>query len=107
MDNKSNSYIEKPNPFDEYNKNLEEFAMNNPEIIEISRLCYEVFKGTNDGKKLMNELENRFLFGSLVNPLSQNSSECALYWTGFTDCIKWLRNYANEHDERIKSWTKQ
>ena len=107
MKDKENPYIAIPNPYEEYKKNMDEFTKNNPEALEVSRLCYEVFEMNEDGKKLLELYEERFIFSSLVNPMMSNASEAALYWSGFTDCIKGFKRYVSEHQQRITSCQKQ
>lgn len=99
-----NPYIKAPNPYDEYNKNAEKLAKENPEIFEIGRVCYEVFCCNKDGKRLLEILEKRYLHSNLINPAAANASSLALYWSGFCDCIKGFKSYASEHEQRIKTW---
>ena len=98
-----NPHIEVPDPYEAYNDNRDEFVKHNPETMEAARLCYEVFECNDFGKQLLKLYEDRFLFQSLVNPLANNASESALYWAGFTDCIKGFKSYVIEHQQRISA----
>ena len=106
MDSKqqdNNPHIQIPNPYEAYNESMDNLAKENPELLEIGRLCYEIFLMNEDGKRLFEVLQERFLFSTLTNPLAPSASNCAIYWSGYTDCIKFFRANALEHKKRVLS----
>lgn len=90
-------------PFEEYQKNLDAYSKTHPELLETGRLAYELFLINEDGKKLLKKLEERFLMKSLVDPMLPSAPNVALYWAGYTDCIKALKALAIEHKQRIEA----
>jgi len=98
---RKNPGIEIPNPYEELQGNIDKMAQENPEMLEESKLCYEVFERNEYGKKLLKIYEDRFLFASLVNPFSVNVNESSMYWVGFTDVIKGFKRQIADHKMRI------
>jgi hypothetical protein len=96
-----NEHIEVPDPYKDYNKYVDSMLKNNPEMAEMGRLCYEIFMQNKDGQLLLKSLEERYIYVSHVNPKDTSAPTTALYWSGFTDCIKGLKMYATEHKKRI------
>ncbi len=66
-----NPLIYPPNIFDEYNKSIKDLR-NNPQSIEFDKLCYLVFNQNEDGKKLLEILEKKFLKSRLAHLNSAN-----------------------------------
>lgn len=96
-----NPHIAEPNPYAEYAKKQEQLAKEHPELQEFGRLCYSTLVTYEDGKKMLDQVIDRFLMKSLVHPTSANAADQALYWTGWTDCVKFLKQTAHEHQQRI------
>ena len=92
-----------PDPFKDYQESIEQYQKAHPELLEFSRIAYKLFLVDEDGKKLIKLLEERYLQQSLVDPTAINAPHLALYWTGFTDCIKSLKRQALEHKQRIEA----
>lgn len=99
----ANPHITIPNPFEDYQKSLEQMNVMFPELQEISRICYEFFLMSHDGKKLWELLEDKYIMGNNVNPMLPNSEIIAMYWTGFTDCLKFLRQQGLAHKQRVNA----
>ena len=100
---KDNPFTTQENPFDSYQKSLEAMAVLYPELQEIGRICYEFFLMSVDGKKLWELLENKYLFTSMVDISTPGCEIRAMYWTGFTDCLKFLKQQAVQHKQRINA----
>lgn len=99
----SNPHITIPDPFEAYKASLDELAKVDPLINEFSRICYELFFMHTDGKKLWEILQDRFLLSTLVNPSAPQAETMAVYWAGFTDCIKQFRTLGLQHKQRINA----
>jgi hypothetical protein len=100
---KPNPYATLDNPFDQYQDSLAELAKLHPEVNEFARVCYEIFLVNPDGKILWEILHDKFLMANLVNPTANNCEHTAVYWAGFTDCIKQFDNLAKQHRQRIQA----
>lgn len=98
-----NPYITIPDPYKDYQESIARLAELDPKVNEFGRLCYEIFFMTDNGKDLWNILEERFLHSTLVNPTAPQSEIVAVYWAGFTDCIKQFKQLANQHKQRISA----
>src|SRR4051812_17342544 len=96
-----NPYSTLENPFDARQKNLDAMTAMYPELQEIGRICYELFMLNKDGKKLWELLADKYLFNSLVDIQAPGPEMRSLYWSGFTDCLKFFKAQAKQHKQRI------
>lgn len=96
-----NPYLEPENFYEGYQKSIEELR-NKPEAIELDKLCYYVFS-TEDGKKFLNEVTERFLIPGFINPQSPNLGESAIYYEGFKEAFRMIRNCLRSHEQRIQA----
>jgi len=89
------------NPYDAYQKSIDNSlqAKHAAEMLKIQRLCYQVFMLHNEGKELLQELENTFLIKQLWNPLTEHAERMAMYWEGFRDCIRSFRQMIDAHTQ--------
>ena len=99
----SNPHIAEPNPYADRQAAIDSSVTEHPELQELGRICYEIFMQNKDGVKLFELMQSRFLMRTLVNPTAPNPGECAIYWSGYTDCLKFFYSTANEHKQRILS----
>ncbi len=98
-----NPHISIPDPYADYQASLAKLAELDPKVNEFGRLCYEIFFIEENGKKLWEILEERFLMSTLVNPTAPQSEIVSIYWNGFTDCIKQFKQLGNQHRQRINA----
>ncbi len=98
-----NPFTTQENPFADRQKSLEAMVAMFPELQEIGRICYEFFLMSEDGKKLWEMMADKYLFNNLVDPTQLGSEIRAMYWTGFTDCLKLFRQQALQHKQRINA----
>lgn len=96
-----NEYLKEENYRAEYNESINNLK-NNPEVVELDKLCYQVFKANPTGEKLLAKLFDRFILNALSNPANQNYRELVVYHEGFRDCIRMLRSSCLSHEQRIK-----
>ncbi len=99
----ANPFASIENPFENYQKNLDAMVTMFPELQEIGRICYEFFMISEDGKKLWELIQDKYLLGDLVDPNVAHCEMRALYWTGFTAFPKFLRQQALHHKQRIQA----
>jgi hypothetical protein len=100
---KDNPFTTQENPFDSYQKSLEAMAVLYPELQEIGRILYEFLLMSADGKKLWEMLENKYLFSNLVDINTPGAEIRAVYWDGFTSCLKFFKQQAIQHKQRINA----
>ena len=105
--NERNPHMSVENPIEERKKALDEFYKNHPELQEVDRLCYEVFFINKDGAKLLSILNEQYLQQPLIDPSSPSASTLAIYWSGFTDCIKNFKTRYDSHKKRISAASQQ
>ncbi len=85
-----------------YQKSVDELK-NKPEVVELDRLCYEVFEASENGKKLLNILKERFIVPSLVQPNAPNYETILTFYEGFKEAYRLLSHSAESHKQRIKA----
>ena|ERR1700733_1623627 len=95
-----NSLIEPENYFKGYAESAEKLK-NQPEILELDKLCYEVFEHYEPGKKLMEVLVNRFLLAPSSTPGSTTFDNEVKFGEGLRYAFLLLRNCVKSHKQRI------
>jgi hypothetical protein len=103
-----NPYLKVENPYEEYEKSQANNLKNkhSQDMLKVQRLCYQVFN-TDDGKELYKELESKFLLQSLYNPIQPEASNLAMYWEGFRDCIRSIKQMCDMHAQMNLQMTKE
>lgn len=98
---KKNQFLEPENYYSGYQKSIDELK-NKPEILELDKLCYMVFS-TENGKKFLHEITERFLIPGFVHPNSDNIQQAAVYYEGFKEAFRMIINCIKSHEQRIKA----
>lgn len=101
MTEKTNPFLEPTNYFEGYQKEIDKLK-NAPEALSFERLCYEIFEMTEDGKTLMDMIEERYLLPSIVQ-MNANYQIMCIHGEGFKDAFRLLRNCVASHKQRIKA----
>jgi hypothetical protein len=70
---------------------------------ELDRLCFDVFIASNDGSKLWELLEKRFLLPPMCAPHSPTFKQEVIYFEGFKQAIRALMSMAKDHQQRVLS----
>jgi hypothetical protein len=96
-----NPLLEQENYYAGYEESIKNLR-NNPELVEIDKLCYLVFN-TPDGKKLMDIFIERYVIPGFVNPSSASPGDSALYYEGFKEFIRMIRSCIKSHEQRIQA----
>ena len=99
---KDNPHLTIPDFAAERKKALDDYYKAHPELIEVDRLCYELFIANKEGDKLLKTLFSQYVEQPLVDPTASHAANSAVYWAGFTDCLKNLRARASTHLKRIQ-----
>lgn len=101
MSEETNPYLQPENYFERYQKNIEELKKR-PDLVQLDMLCFVVFS-TDDGKKLLNELTERYLLPGFVNPGLPEPAQAALYYEGFKEAFRLIRGSVKAHEQRIEA----
>lgn len=96
-----NPFLEPENFYEGYQENIDKLR-NNKQAIELDKLSYLVFS-TEDGKKFMNEITERFLIPGFVHPNSPGVRDAAVYYEGFKEAFRVIRNCIRAHEQRIEA----
>lgn len=98
----SNKYIEPENYYDGYNKNIDDLK-NRPEVVELDKLCYEVFVKNESGKKLLELFEKRFIVPGLVRIGDPTYKESVIFYEGFKEAFRMIKGSVAAFEQRIQS----
>lgn len=102
MDNEErNPYLEPENFYAGYNKSMEE-NKNKPEALQWEKLCFLLFT-TEDGKTFMDLVLDRFLIPGFIHPNAPGMRDAAVYYEGFKEAFRMIRNAVNSHKQRIEA----
>jgi hypothetical protein len=96
-----NPFLEPENYYEGYQQSIETLR-NKPEAIELDKLCYYVFS-TEDGKKFLQEVTERFLIPGFIHPQAPNMEQAAIYYEGFKEAFRMIRNCIRSHEQRIQA----
>lgn len=94
-----NEYLKPENFYEGYNKSIEKLK-NNPEAIEIDKLCYLVFR-SEEGKRLIEIFKDRYIYPAYVHPNSSNMSEACIYFEGFKEGFRQIIASIHKQQQRI------
>ena len=72
------------------------------QLIELQRLCYEVFQVSDNGKKLYEIIREKFIIPARFSPTDPSSADLALYWEGFKEAMRGLWDQGCMHKKRIE-----
>lgn len=101
MDINNNPLIQPEDFLAGYRQKVEALK-NNPALFEFDRLCYELFKMNEQGKRFMEIVYERYLIPSLANRDSANYAYMTIWADGFKDAFRMIVQAINSHDQRIK-----
>lgn len=76
-----------------------------PELVEFDKLCYEVFCHSESGRKLMEQIIDRYLMPAIVQNDNPQYQTACVWAEGFKAAFRLLRQSALSHGQRIKSET--
>lgn len=99
MTERTNPFLEQEDYFEGYAKKMEELKTR-PDLVELDKLCYLVFK-SEDGKKLLNVIQDRYLLPGFINPNNANAAQAGLYYEGFKEAFRMIIGSVRAHQQRI------
>jgi len=100
----NNPFLQQEDYFAGYKKNIEEMR-NDPSLIELDKLCFELFAVNEQGKKFMELVKERWLIPALARPGTATYQIDVIWGEGFKDFPRMLLMGIHTHLQRIKSGT--
>lgn len=85
-----------------YNQSIDAMK-NNPEAIELERLCYEVFEASEMGRKFMEIIQERYLLRGFADKNDPNFERITTWGEGFKDVFRMISTLVISHKQRIKA----
>lgn len=104
MVTKKNPFIEPYDHFEGYKESIEKLK-NNPELVEVDKLCYELFHLNEQGRNFMELVQKRYLIPPLAHLNSPNYQLACIWAEGFKDAFRMIKNSVESHSQRIKAET--
>lgn len=101
----SNPILEQENFFEEYQKKIEALK-NNPDVIEFDKLTYEIFERTEQGRKWIEIVRERYLIPGIARPGTPNYKTDVIWWDGFKEFARTILTCVRAHEQRIKTGEK-
>lgn len=97
-----NPFLEQEDYFSGYQKSIEAMR-NDPALIELDKLCFELFGLNEQGKKFMELATERWLIPALAKPGTATYQIDVMWGEGFKDFIRMIRMGIITHTQRIKA----
>lgn len=97
-----NPFLQQENYFEPYNESVENLK-NNPKILELDKVCYELFESQELGRKFMEIVQERFLLPALASRGSATYQIDVLWQEGFKDFARMIMTCVNSHKQRIQA----
>jgi hypothetical protein len=102
MNASENPFLQPEDFMSGYRDSIEELK-NNPHLISLEKLCYELFVMNEAGKKFMEIITERYLLTPLITREAANYQLLVIWADGFRDAFRMIRQCAESHEQRIKS----
>lgn len=102
MELKDNPILQQEDYLAGYDESIEALK-NKPQLVSLDKLCYEVFVGTEAGKKLMEHFLENYLIPPLADRNAPDYPMKAVWGEGFKDFIRMLRMAVKSHEQRIQA----
>jgi len=99
-----NPFLEQENYFKPYEEKIQQLR-DNPELIELDKLCYELFEMNEQGRRFIELVKDKFLLPALVQKGTPTYQLDVLWQEGFKDFPRMLIMATTSHKQRIKAGT--
>jgi hypothetical protein len=98
----TNPFLQQEDYFSDYRKNIEAMR-NDPAMIELDKLFFELFSLNEQGKRFMEIVKERWLIPALAKPGTATYQLDVLWAEGFKDFGRMLYMGIQEHNKKIKA----
>lgn len=85
-----------------YKKSIQQLK-DKPDAVLFEKLCYDLFAGSDSGKKFMEIVLEKYLIPPLVDKGSSTYPVSVIWSDGFKDAFRLLRDLVKSHEQRIKA----
>jgi len=102
MSFEENPILEQENYAKQYQENIEALK-HKPEIVELDKLCYEVFHISEPGRRLLEICKERWLIPALANKSSPTYKDEVIWAEGFKELIRFFLSSIIAHEQRIQA----
>jgi len=97
-----NALIEPENYYEGYNESIKKAALANPGQVVFDELCFTVLGRSEDGKKLMEMIKERFIMPSVPCKLSGvDFPVAATYYEGYREAFRQLLGQVEGYKQRM------
>ena len=94
--------MDKPHPyFENHQTGYEQYFKENPQDVEMQKLCHDVFINSESGQKLYALIQERYIIPGLYAPEHPHVQSLAIYFEGFKEAFRGLDKMAKIHQQRI------
>jgi len=102
MTEEKNPLIEPENYYEGYNASMQKFSDSQPKHIAFDELCFNLFGLSDDGKKFLEILKERFIFPSVPCKLAGGDfPSAAIYYEGYREAFRQLIGQVEGYKQRI------
>lgn len=99
-----NPILQQENHFAGYQKSVDDLK-SQPEIVEMDKLCFEIFGMTEQGKRFMELVTERYLIPSMAKRGSKDYAIDVVWAEGFKEFGRMILGSVAAHQQRIKAGT--
>lgn len=99
---KPNPHLQQEDFFEGYKKNIDNLR-NTPELVEWDKLCYELFCVSEQGKRFVELVKERYLLPALAKPGTATYQLDVMWGEGFKDFGRMILGAVIAHQQRIKA----
>jgi hypothetical protein len=103
---KDNPFLKVENPYEDYAASQARNLQNKhaQEVMKLQKICYMMLQ-SDSGKEWLKEFENKFMLQTLYNPSQTGVEQLSIYWEGFRDCIRTVKQMSDMHAQMITELT--
>jgi hypothetical protein len=95
-----NPLLQPEDYFSGYKEKIEALK-HNPEVVELDKLCYELFERNEVGKRFLELVRQRYLIPALAKPGTPTYQLDIMWAEGFKDFGRMLISSVISHQQRI------
>ena len=100
-----NPLIQPEDYFKGYQDSIDKLK-NDPAVVAFDKLCYEVFEGSEVGKKFLEFAKERFILHSQITRGNPTYQLDVIWQEGFRDAYRMIINHVTSHKQRIAAGKK-
>ena len=101
-----NPFLEAENYYKPYEDKIKELR-NNPELIELDKLCFELFEMNPQGKRFIELAKEKYLLYALVQKGTPTYQIDVIWQEGFKDAFRMILMALRSHQQRIQAGNNQ